>query len=181
MYCDMTSEAGAAWTLVESYTLKNVIMKQFRSYSLKVNGPVNENSPNWKLYRMSLPQMNHIKSQSTHWRITCSFPTYGVDYTDYVRGKFADFDVMTFHGVGTCKKVEYINVRGLRCAHCTSGWWQSNIFPLHVSTEAKCEFKTTQGAVHSEDNFGLYVYQNVKFRCTSGPRSTTNVWFGGYQ
>lgn len=183
VYCDMNSEAGAAWTLVMSFTLENIKMHQFKKSPLQINAPVNENSPNWNLYRMSLSQMTHLKSQSTHWRATCSFPTYGVDYIDYVRANFAQFDIMTFLGYGICKKVEYIDVRGHRCAYCTSRWWQQiNARNPHlVSSYTGCEFIARQGAVSGEDNFGLYSDYNKKFRCSSGAQSTTNWWFGGYQ
>ena len=179
----MTSEAGSAWTLVMSYALKNRQMKEIQNEgSMAKNAPVNEHSPNWNLYRMSLSQMTHLKSQSTHWRTTCSFPTHKVDYTDYVRAKFTDFDVMTFIGAGICKKVEYINIRGYQCAQCTSMWWQ-NAYAAHIdsgSTSTACQLVPTQGSVPSEDNFGYYASYNNKFRCSAGPLSTTNWWFGGY-
>ena len=178
----MNSEAGAAWTLIESFALKNKGLDSIYKHPLQTNAPVNENSPNWNLYRMSLSQMNHLKSQSSHWRVTCSFPAYRVDYTDYVRAKFADFDIMTFLGQGICKKVEYVNIRGHQCAQCTSRWWQVvNLYAPHIdSSYTPCQFVPTKGAVPSEDNFGFLFSVNNKFRCTSSPSSTTNWWFGGY-
>ena len=185
VYCDMNSEAGAAWTLVESFALKNAKMPHFKTRPLKTNAPVNEKSPNWNLYRMTLDKMNHVKSQSTHWRATCSFPTHGVDYTDYVRAKFTDFDIMTYVGTGLCKKVEYVNIRGHRCAHCTSKWWQNPTYAAHIdSSQTGCNLNARLGSntgAGGEDNFGYYGTINSKFRCTSGPTSTTNWWFGGYQ
>ncbi|XP_028403794.1 uncharacterized protein LOC114526401 [Dendronephthya gigantea] len=183
VYCDMTSEAGSAWTLVMSYAFKNRNMNQMTRRTLGQDAPVNENSPNWNLYRMSPSQMAYLKSQSTHWRSTCSFPSYKVDYTDYVRAKFTDFDIMTLLGHGICKKVEYVNIRGHQCAQCTSKWWQvSNVFAPHIdSSFSGCQFVPTQGSTPSENNFGFYLDgYNRKFRCSSGPLSTTNWWFGGY-
>ena len=176
----MTSEAGSAWTLVMSYALKNKDMKQAREV-MQHNAPLNEHSPNWNLYRMSLAQMTHLKSQSTHWRTTCSFPAYKVDYTDYVRAKFTDFDILTFSGDGICKKVEYVNIRGHQCAQCTSKWWQGR-YGLHTdSSQTGCQFVPIQGSISSENNFGSYSRSfNKKFRCSAGPLSTTNWWFGGY-
>ena len=178
----MTSEAGSAWTLVMSYTIKNKNMEQFGNYGqLQNNQPVNEHSPNWNLYRMSLTQMNDLKSLSTHWRATCSFPTHKVDYTDYVRAKFTDFDIMKFQsGGGSCKKVEYVNIRGHQCAQCTSKWWQSSYTPHIDSSYTGCKFDPTEDSVSKEDNFGRYRHINKKFRCSAGPASTTNWWFGGY-
>ena len=178
----MHSEAGAAWTLIVSFSLKNKALDQLRKNPLQIDAPVNENSPNWNLYRMSLLQLNHMKSQSSHWRVTCNFPIDGVDYIDYVRAKFADFDIMTFLGHGLCKKVEYVNIRGHQCAQCTSRWWQvvNTYAPAIDSNASGCQFVPTQGSVFSEDNFGVYDFVNNKFRCTSSPTSTTNWWFGGY-
>ena len=177
----MTSEAGSAWTLIMSYALSNRLLGQFAlKGAMENDAPVNEHSPNWNLYRMSLTQMNHLKSQSTHWRVTCSFPTHKVDYTDYVRAKFTDFDIMTYRGHGICKKVEYVNIRGHQCAQCTTRWWQY-YFAAHLPSASNgCEFLPMQGAVSSEDNFGFYQSYNSKFRCSAGPHSTTNWWFGGY-
>ena len=186
VYCDMNSEPGTAWTLITSFALKNAQNDKVKKHPLQINAPVNEKSPNWNIYRMSLSQMTYLKSQSTHWRATCSFPTHGVDYTDYVRAKFADFDIMTFLGDGICKKVEYINIRDHSCAQCTSKWWQvRNTYAPHVdSTRTNCELNARHGSNTGgggEDNFGFYDVVNSKFRCTSGPSSTTNWWFGGYQ
>jgi hypothetical protein len=88
---------------------------------------------------------------------------------------------MTFQSAGECKKVEYVNIRGHQCAQCTSRWYQSARYAAHIdSSFTGCEFVPTQGSVDSEDNFGLYGDYNNKFRCTAGPLSTTNWWFGGY-
>ena len=179
----MTSEAGSAWTLVMSYALKSRNMQQIARTTMLQNSPVNEHSPNWNIYRMSLSQMTHLKSQSTHWRATCSFPSYKVDYTDYVRAKFTDFDIMTFLGEGICKKVEYVNIRGHECAQCTTRWWQqNNVWAPHIdSSHTGCQFVPTQGSVSTENNFGYYTEAyNGKFRCSAIARSTTNWWFGGY-
>ena len=183
VYCDMNSEEGYAWTLVMSFSLKNKAMDQIDRKPLGVDAPLNERSPNWNLYRMSLSQMTHLKSQSTHWRSTCSFPAPKLDYTDYVRTKLADFDVMAFLGSGIRKKVEFVNIRGHQCAQCTTRWWQGNGFFAHIdSSHSGCDLVPTQGSVSSENNFGYYTDGMIKnkFRCTANPSSTTNWWLGGY-
>ena len=183
VYCDMNSEEGSAWTLVMSFSFKNKAMAQVDGNRLGVDAPLNEHSPNWNLYRMSLSQMTLLKSQSTHWRSTCSFPTYKVDYTDYVRAKFVDFDVMAFIGTGVCKKVEFVNIRGHQCAQCTTKWWQSKSYLAHIDSSATgCQLVPTHGSLRSENNFGYYTEGSInkKFRCTTNPLSTTNWWFGGY-
>ena len=181
VYCDLTSEPGSAWTLVMSFALKNRQVEQFKKKGLQQDAPVNENSPNWEIYRMSKSQMSYLKSQSTHWRATCSYPKNKVDYRDYVRAKFSDFDVMTFTDRGICKKVEFINIRGHQCAQCTSKWWQQNTYMAHIdSSSSGCKLDARTGSVSGEDNFGSYWPFNKKFRCTASRLSTTNWWFGGY-
>ena len=181
VYCDMTSEPCMAWTLVESWSTGNRTLPAFRSAVYSVDARVNFENPNWSAYRMTLTQMNLLKGRSTHWRSTCSFPKHGVDYTDYVRGNFEDFDIMTYIGSGACKLVDYINIRGHNAKHIQAAFWQArNTLHLHIdSSAAHCAFKPNQGAVGSEDNFGYYGTTNPKFRCTATDADTTQWWFGG--
>ncbi|XP_028413149.1 uncharacterized protein LOC114536005 [Dendronephthya gigantea] len=180
VYCDMTSEAGKAWTLVMSWATRNKDMTEFRSTFLSVDAPVDPGFLNWNKYRMSLGMMNDLSAQSTHWRATCSFPTHGVDYVDYVRGKFRDFDIVNFRQWRVCKRVEYVNIRGHQCSDCDMPWWQDLQSSLHTDSSYKtCGFDPTQGAVSSEDNFGYYSTVNPNFRCTADASATTNWWFGG--
>ena len=177
----MTSECGKAWTLVMSWATKNKNMAAFRSTPLSTNCSVDENFPNWGKYRMSLSMMNDLSNQSTHWRATCSFPTHGVDYVDYVRGKFVDFNVVTFLGTYSCQKVEYVNIRGHYCKNCKPIWWQNSKYMIHIdSNHARCGYYDfVKDARHREDNFGHYVHINRAFRCTADDTATTNWWFGG--
>ena len=125
--------------------------------------------------------MEALKGHSTHWRATCSYPTHGVDYTDYVRGSFKDFDILEYIGAGQCKKVELINIRGHIGIQQTVKFWQGDFWSLHTdSTYAGCQFYPKAGSVREEDNFGHYAYVNSKFRCTAAPRATTQWWFGGH-
>jgi len=113
VYCDFTSEPGSAWTLVMSWAMENNNVPAFYTKALPEDAPVNDKTPNWTIYRLPKTKMAALKLQSTHWRSTCSFEHFGVDYKDYVRGKFKEFDISTFLGAGTCQKVEYINIRGI--------------------------------------------------------------------
>ena len=184
-YCDLASEPGAAWTLVISWsrTLKN--LPQFQSKSFMQDAPVNENTPNWYSYRQTLARMKNIRSRFTHWRATCSFNMVeAIDYRDYIRGRFRDFDIMAFSGKGVCFPVEYVDIRGSTAGKGTTIPFfqgQDHEFLHTDSTFTGCEFKpNVSSAVASEDNFGLYSDVNVKFRCTAVDYSTTQWWFGGY-
>ena len=182
VYCDFTTEPGSAWTLVMSWAMENKNLPAFRSDPLTENAPVNENTPNWTIYRLSKLQMTGVKPWSTHWRARCSFDTFGVDYKDYLRGTFKDFDITTYLGSAKCKKIEFINLRGHIAYHKTVGFWQlKKSAILHTdSSYGGCQFKGMTGAVSSEDNFGFHSSTNPNFKCTSGPNATSQYWFGGY-
>ena len=184
VYCDFTSEPGWAWTLVMSESLQN-IGKPFTRQALFANEPMSSEVPNWEAYRLQLDRMKGLRSESTHWRITCSFdPASVVDYRDYVRAKFKNFDLLTYRGDETCELVDYINVHGHSCEKCTAVWYQSDGYILvHRSYQNNCEFGRAPGSIqdndrYSEQNFGRYEVYNPNFRCTSSSSATTNYWFG---
>ncbi|XP_044169547.1 uncharacterized protein [Acropora muricata] len=180
-YCDFQSERGTAWTLVMSWSHAHRALDPFRRTSFSENSPVNENAQNWKLYRLSLARMKSLQSHSTHWRATCSYPTHGVDFRDYVRGNFKDFNIFGFSG-GQCKKVEFVNIRGHNGMHVTASFWQkTRTWNPHIDSGILgCQFNPSSGAVVNEDNFGYYMYTNPKFRCSKDDQSTTQWWFGGH-
>ena len=182
-YCDLTSEPGAAWTLVMSWSLRFKNLPQFRSKVLPQDAPINHRTPNWYSYRQTLARMKSIQSRSTFWRATCSFNQFGVDYRDYIRGKFSQFNIMTWTGHSTCHPVDYISIRDHSAgAGTTAQFWQvKDTYTLTIdSSSARCEFKPNGGAVPSEDNFGFYDTINRNFRCTMTDDSTTQWWFGSY-
>ena len=65
-YCDFTSEAGKAWTLIESFSLLNKGIYIYHAF------PRNEN--NFKLddFRVSYQALVNMRDNSTHWRVTCT-------------------------------------------------------------------------------------------------------------
>ena len=181
-YCDFKSEPGFAWTLVMSWANKNRAWSAFRSTPFKVNAPVNENSLIWNMYRLSLTRMRSLQAHSTHWRATCRYPTHGIDFTDYIRGNFKDFNIVDFIGSGQYKKVEFVNIRGHNGVHLTVRFWQvAKSYLLHTdSSLSGCNFNAKSGSVPGEDNFGHYRVINPKFRCTAEDLSTTQWWFGAH-
>lgn len=180
VYCDLTSEPKAAWTLIMSERTPGFDL--FKRVPLFKDKAINESIPNWDAYRLSLFKMKQLRLLSSHWRITCSFQLDGLVYRDYVRGKFADFDIIDFKRSRTCMSVEYVNVRGYSCSNCQMPWWQDEKVMLHHdSSKPRCGYNASKGAVTNEDNFGFYTRFNPSFRCTeSGRESTTNHWFGSY-
>lgn len=90
-FCDLSNEAGSAWTLVMSWlTEKYRELPNFKSNVFPDDAPINENSPNWNVYRQTWFRMNSLRKRSTHWRATCNFyPSSTIDFQDYLR-KFDD-------------------------------------------------------------------------------------------
>ena len=181
VFCDINSEVGAAYTLVESFALQ-YNTKGFNKRTLTQDFPVNHNSPRWDYYRLTKDRMLKLSGVSTHWRATCNFPEVGIDYHDYVRVKMSQLNPVTFTGDAICKTVELIQLRGRLEFDLTVPFWQSkdNYHLCTVSSLQNCEIKATPKAVTSEHNWGFYRDTNPEFRCTSSPQSTTQFWFGGY-
>ena len=118
--------------------------------------------------------MRSLQARSTHWRATCSYPTHGIDFRDYLRGNFKDFKIVDYIRGGQCKTVEYINIRGHVGKNLTVPFWQFRDQGLHIdSPSTHCQFKAaSSGAVSSEDNLGWYYNSryNPKFRCIPSPQ-----------
>jgi hypothetical protein len=168
----MESEPGSVWTLIMSFTIaNNALAPQKAMYE---DAPENEYTPNWSNYRMSLNQLTDLRSKTSHWRATCSFPEYGDDiHTDYVRAVFTEFDLMGEFWV-ECKKASYISVMGRNCSECTSLWSQGNGYSPH--TDVFCDLQVYKCCYFGY--FGADIVDN--FRCTDKSNSTTNYWFGSY-
>ena len=178
VFCDINTEVGFAWTLIESVVFKHNSFVNVKSFT--VDWPINENSPNWNVYRLSLGRMSRIRDYSTYWRATCEFPSVGIDYRDYVRAKLADVDPVTYSESGSCKTVEYINIRGHVGVRTTVPFWNSGHHMHTDSSRTHCGFKAAAGGLSDEDNWGYYVTSNPKFRCTARAESTTQFWMGDY-
>ena len=175
----MESEPGSVWMLVMSFSRENKDELPFISTPMHVAYSRNRESPNWSMYRMGRGLMFSIKNDSTHWRITCSFPQYGVNISkDYVRAAFTNFDLMSDFWQ-ECKNVSHISVMGQSCSKCTAQWWQSDSYSPHIAAvqDDPCDIKSDKSG---KTYFGNYYSYNPTFRCTESPGSTTNYWFGSY-
>ena len=143
VFCDYTSENGFIWTLIESFSLAN--NNEFANKPFYKDYPVNRNSFTWNKFRLSQSRMNFIASHSTHVRATCNFNTDGLNYTDYLRAKLSDIDVMSLDFNG-CKRYEYINIRGYNCHNCTAHFSQKDYWHAHVDSyygsQIGCQFNS---------------------------------------
>ncbi|XP_032231315.2 uncharacterized protein LOC116614430 [Nematostella vectensis] len=201
VFCDFTSEQAWAWTLILSYELRERILAAFKT-SFSENVPSNEKTPNMKNHRLSKRAMMSIQKYSTHWRATTNYnldtgrlkpecatangiPTDSCSisdrsFRDYMRGKNSDFDILSFEGGNVCKKVEYINIRGIERKNQEAPFWQTSAeFFVHTdSSRPSCGYNASAGSVEDEDNFGLYSATNPNFAGSANEGSTTQWWFG---
>ena len=183
VFCDYTSENGFIWTLIESFSLAN--NHEFANKPFYEDYPVNQNSFTWNKFRLSWSWMNFIASHSTHVRATCNFNTDGLNYTDYLRAKLSDSNVMSLN-FDNCKRYEYINIRGYNCHNCTAHFVQRDNWHAHVDSyhgsQRGCQFSCPfAGAVKmkgGEDNFGWYESINHVHRCSASANSTRQWWIG---
>lgn len=154
-------------------------LRAFLKIPFKYNAPVNENAHNWNFYRLSQARMSSPQGHSIHWRATCSYPTYGIDFRDYLRGNFKDFNIFDYNGSGKCMKVEHVNIRG----HMRACTWQrvSGRFltPTPYTLIAVVPVASlTQDLVQCQAKITLAGYAwsiNSKFRCTEGPHDNSVV------
>ena len=184
VFCDFDKNATITWTLIQSYSLHN--NEIFKSSSFNEDSPHNQNNPSWSRYRLSKSRMESIQQDSTKWRVTCRYETDGVLYTDYLRALNTELNILTFKDkIKKCVEVEYINVRGYNCTHCTAHFKQNQFHILHfVSKDFNCAFNPPESAScnskkRAEDSFGYYNCKNTKHRCSSSNNATTETWFGG--
>ena len=185
VFCDAISEKGFVWTLIESFSLRN--NDEFADKAFYKDFPVNQDTFSWNKFRLSRPLMNATANRSTHVRATCNFNTEELKYSDYLRAKFTDIDVMRLDFDG-CKKYEFISVRGYNCTSCTAHFVQRDTWHAHVDSYyngpgmrgCQCN-RISVGAVKGltgEDNFGWYETVNKNHSCVSSSDSTTQWWFG---
>ena len=186
-FCDFSTEPGSAWTLVMSWmTAKYKDLPSFKNSAFFEDAPINEETPNTAIYRQTSARMYSICLRSTHWRATCNVPIQPyratIDYQDYLRGKFSDFDIFYFNGVSICEPVEYINILGnAGGSGATVGFWQySGIYMLHIdSSNTRCEFEPFADPL--VDYFGYYGDGlSTEFSRSRYDSASTQWWFGGY-
>ena len=180
-FCDLTSENGFVWTLLESFSLAD--NNDFNSQPFSKDHPVNQNSFTWNKFRLSRLLMNSTPRHSTYFRATCNFNIDGLVTTDYLRVKTTDLNILLLNGE-SCVKMEYINIRGYDCYNCTAKMVQTINWHLHASSHyvGPCQFTSARNnsvaLPGGEDNFGFYHTINPLHRCTSGDNATTQWWFG---
>ena len=67
-FCDLSSEPGTAWTLVMSWV--SAIYRDLPYFNYRAfneDAPINEDNPNFEIYRQTLDRMISIREHSTHW------------------------------------------------------------------------------------------------------------------
>ena len=104
VFCDMDSEPGFIWALVQSLSLENADI--FRGQRFGINLPLNfdsrssmsvessssGNGVDRTMCRMPLLQMQSLLNTLNILRETCNFTTHGLKKTDYARAKLKNHD-----------------------------------------------------------------------------------------
>ena len=193
VFCDFNSEAGVAWTLIESFSLNNE--QQLITYPFSADHPLNEQYLNRALFRLPIKVIVDIGSRSKYWRGTCSYRDYGVDYRDYVRVRMSDLDPITFLGGLTfspdsCILINFIDIKGTNCRNCTTTIFQLSDQMIHIAPwwgryHYDCTFNTVTveyncpGTNERAGLLGVYTLcSDPSYRCSESPSSTTQIWFG---
>ena len=180
VFCDFTSEKGFVWTLIESFSFR--YNDEFKDKAFYEDHPLNQEAFTWNKFRLSLPRMNATVKRSTHVRATCNFNTEELKYEDCLRAKLSDIHLMRF-SLSTCKKFEFISVRGNNCTNDTAHFVQRDFWNAHSGSNnrgSSC-ISLSEGAVKfqgGEDNFGWYKTRNTVHRCVASNDSTTQWLFG---
>ena len=180
VFCDFTPEKGFVWTLIESFSF--CYNDEFKDKAFYEDYHLNQEAFTWSKFRLSLPRMNATVKRSTHVRATCNFNIEELKYEDYLRAKLSDIDLMRF-SLSTCKKFEFISVRGNNCTNDTAHFVQRDFWHAHSdSNNQECSCTSlSEGAVKfpgGEDNFGWYKTRNPVHRCVASNDSTTQWLFG---
>lgn len=159
VYCDMESEPGFVWALIQSFSLANKDIFEEKGFSVDFSVTQGGNDVDLNSYRLSLSQIQSIASYPTHLRATCNYPTEGLQYTDYARTKLESHDIFG-NWDDICRLYDYINVRGNECTNCTALTKQSPgrawTVKSYKSRDWGCEFEGSPAASGNENNFGKY-------------------------
>jgi len=178
VYCDFTSEPSFIWTLVESFEL--ITRSAFR-YDFLTDIPIRADDPQFSEHRLPLSARTHLLIDATHIRATCEF-NKGFNYTDYLRGKLTEIELV--RQGGRCTLFERINIRGNECRDCKALYFGKSDEHNHIASaegqECPCSSNcvTWTGSVGSEDSFGLFAARNPDHRCVRNDQATTQWWLG---
>ena len=181
VFCNFTSADGFVRTVVDSFSFSN--KNEFADKAFYKDYPVNQETFTWNRSRLSWSRMDAIAKHSNHVRATCNFNTDGLKFSDYLRAKQRNIDVMRLDANG-CRKFEYISIRVFDCTECRALFTQRDSWHANVDSYYGpgygCQLNAP-GAVPltgGEDDFGFYQAVNTAHRCSSNKNSTTQWWLG---
>ncbi|KAL9953220.1 hypothetical protein ACROYT_G040600 [Oculina patagonica] len=159
VYCDIESESNYVWTLIQSFSFAQRFFFSHKPFGDNYPIGYDRQEINWSYYRLSLPHMKYIASQSTHLRATCNFATESLQYIDYARAKLENHYIFT-RFERKCRPYERLNIRGIQCYSCTALTNQRNgkawYIDSYTSNANGCQFDGRPGMGTSEYNFGWY-------------------------
>ena len=186
VYCHFDSDG--AWTLVQSYNFGNHITNPsaFRK-PLTEDDPVSQNLLDWNRYRLSRARMASINEDSDNIRFTCDFEKVdNLDQTDYLQiplDQLGNLRYVTtndpnnnlsfYRGTINHKDLKGCNIK----LHQNGG----EGFHVHIDEEDNCAFKPQESLCDKFRYFSHFPTPQCieqTHRCSSGPYSTSQLWFG---
>ena len=180
VFCDMDFASKTVWVLVQSFYYKKNYL--FRSAPFHKTKSVNEDSPNFSSYRLSLHRMLQLKTLSTLWKASCNYEKSPRTSVDSMRGEFQVTDLFerTSGRSQPCSRLSYSNIRGYECGNpCDVVLIRDDNRAIHVSvpkTQSRCSYYL--GYSGSAQAFGLYTHRFSSFGCSKSGESSTQWWFG---
>jgi hypothetical protein len=182
VYCAFDSP-NQAWTLIESFSLANNYL--FKREPFHKDYPRNNLVANWDQYRLSLSDMQYVRSKATMFRATCDYPNRASLTPDFLLGQLQEYDLLGGDDINNiCIKFSHIDIMGSQCFNCTAAAFHAfgttpYHFHLDLSVNKYCQFKSPLIIIASDtDNFGFYGTTNPKSKCTATQQSTTQWWLG---
>ena len=140
---------GFKWALIQSFSLMNKDILEKIDFGTYYSVNANNCNINWYSYRLSLSRMQSLADHSTHLRTTCNISTDGIQYKDYAHAKLVDHDIFVRWN-STCRRYEYIDIRGTNCSDCTAMTKQNYNQSWTIKSHSKdCTFDGYSGAVQT--------------------------------
>ena len=202
VYCHFDSDF--AWTLVQSYSVANRSLEQFKKPLLN-DMPVSENNPTWSGYRLSKPRMRSIKDNSTFLMFTCDYEK--IDFSP----KTSDFLIIPFRSIErNSERVDILessfstpyfgiakghgNIGGNDLSYCLIKLYQSGrtgsdryrlqvgFWHINIEPNPACKHNLYSATGSVWGFFGEYDHlseEGKKFhQCARSDNSTSQLWFG---
>ena len=201
VYCHFDSDA--AWTLVQSYSVANRSLEQFKK-PLFNDTPISEDNPTWSGYRLSKPRMRSVKDNSTFLMFTCDYekinfspktsdfliiPFRNIEqYSERVdilefRSYTSYFGIANGHGNIGANDLSYCQIRLYQRGWSSSYRRFQVVFrKSNIEPNPACKHNLYSATGFVRGFFGEYDHLSDEgkklHQCARSDNSTSQLWFG---